>query len=151
MKHSKQKIYKISDLRSFHLAVPVHDLEFNRKFYTNVLGCTTDRESDRWIDYNFFGHQLVTHLDLNYISNVITNLVDGDQVPSRHFGIVLKKSDWKDLARKLQKSGIEFIIGPRTRFKGKTGEQSTSFIMDPSGNALEFKAFADDEHIFRQG
>ncbi len=138
----------MSAIRPFHLAIPVHDLEIAREFYGDILGCSTGRESENWIDFNFFGHQLVTHLDKNMNISDSTNTVDGDRVPVPHFGIILKKKDWDTLAKKLSAANVEFIIEPRTRFKDNTGEQSTMFIKDPSGNALEFKSFQDDGHIF---
>ncbi|HIB60584.1 MAG TPA: glyoxalase [Candidatus Marinimicrobia bacterium] len=138
----------MSAIRPFHLAIPVHDLEIAREFYGDILGCSTGRESENWIDFNFFGHQLVTHLDKNMNISDSTNTVDGDRVPVPHFGIILKKKDWDTLAKKLSAANVDFIIEPRTRFKDNTGEQSTMFIKDPSGNALEFKSFQDDGHIF---
>ena len=138
----------MSAIRPFHLAIPVHDLEIAREFYGDILGCSTGRESENWIDFNFFGHQLVTHLDKNMNISDSTNTVDGNRVPVPHFGIILKKKDWDTLAHTLSFSNIDFIIEPRTRFKDNTGEQSTMFIKDPSGNALEFKSFHDDGHIF---
>ena len=140
----------MSAIRPFHLAILVHDLEKAREFYGGVLGCSTGRESENWIDFNFFGHQLVTHLDKNMNISDSTNTVDGDRVPVPHFGIILKRKDWYTLAHNLSSSNIDFIIEPRTRFKNNTGEQSTMFIKDPSGNALEFKSFHDDGHIFRK-
>ena len=138
----------MSAIRPFHLAIPVHDLEIAREFYGDILGCSTGRESENWIDFNFFGHQLVTHLDKSMNISDFTNKVDGDRVPVPHFGIILKKKDWDTLAKKLSAANVDFIIEPRTRFKDNTGEQSTMFIKDPSGNALEFKSFQDDGHIF---
>ena len=138
----------MSAIRPFHLAIPVHDLEIARELYGDILGCSTGRESENWIDFNFFGHQLVTHLDKNMQISDSTNTVDGDRVPLPHFGIILKKKDWDTLAHHLSSSNIDFIIEPRTRFKDNSGEQSTMFIKDPSGNALEFKSFHDDGHIF---
>jgi len=138
----------MSAIRPFHLAIPVHDLEIAREFYGDILGCSTGRESENWIDFNFFGHQLVTHLDKNMNISDSTNTVDGNRVPVPHFGIILKKKDWDTLAKKLSAANVDFIVEPRTRFKNNTGEQSTMFIKDPSGNALEFKSFQDDGHIF---
>lgn len=140
----------MSSLRPFHLAIPVHDLDQAHAFYAGVLGCTTGRETKRWIDFNFFGHQLVTHLDTSANANKFTNPVDGDKVPVPHFGVILKKKDWDILANKLSKAKVKFIIEPRTRFKGNAGEQSTLFIKDTSGNVLEFKSFQDDKEIFRK-
>ena len=138
----------MSAIRPFHLAILVHDLEKALEFYGGVLGCSTGRESENWIDFNFFGHQLVTHLDKSMNISDFTNTVDGDRVPVPHFGIILKKKNWDTLAKKLSAANVEFIIEPRTRFKDNAGEQSTMFIKDPSGNALEFKSFQDDDHIF---
>ena len=138
----------MSAIRPFHLAILVHDLEKALEFYGGVLGCSTGRESENWIDFNFFGHQLVTHLDKSMNISDFTNTVDGDRVPVPHFGIILKKKNWDTLAKKLSAANVEFIIEPRTRFKDNTGEQSTMFMKDPSGNALEFKSFQDDGHIF---
>ena len=138
----------MSAIRPFHLAIPVHDLEIAREFYGGVLGCSTGRESENWIDFNFFGHQLVTHLDKSMNISDFTNTVDGDRVPVPHFGIILKKKNWDTLAKKLSAANVEFIIEPRTRFRDDSGEQSTMFMKDPSGNALEFKSFQDDGHIF---
>ena len=138
----------MSAIRPFHLAIPVHDLEIAREFYGDILGCSTGRESENWIDFNFFGHQLVTHLDKNMNISDSTNTVDGNRVPVPHFGIILKKKDWDTLAKKLSAANVDFIVEPRTRFKDNTGEQSTMFIKDPSGNALEFKSFQEDGHIF---
>ena len=138
----------MSAIRPFHLAIPVHDLEIAREFYGDILGCSTGRESENWIDFNFFGHQLVTHLDKSMNISDFTNTVDGDRVPVPHFGIILKKKNWDTLAKKLSAANVDFIVEPRTRFKDNTGEQSTMFIKDPSGNALEFKSFQDDGHIF---
>lgn len=136
----------MSDL-PFHLAFPVVDLESARKFYADLLGCAVGRESDRWIDFNFFGHQITAHL-VEQTDAAGTNPVDGDCVPVRHFGVILDVAAWNELADRLSAGGIEFLIPPRTRFKGQTGEQSTMFVRDPSGNALEFKAFADRAAIF---
>ena len=140
---------KDTQLRPFHLAIPVTDIETTRKFYVDVLQCSVGRESDRWIDFNFFGHQLTSHLVLNTEDSVASNNVDEEAVPVRHFGIILEWKDWQDLADKLKVTQVEFIIEPTIRFKGKTGEQATMFIKDPSGNVLEFKSFRDDEKIFK--
>ena len=137
-------------LRPFHLAIPVHNLDLAREFYSDILGCTTGRESKKWIDFDFFGHQLVTHLSTKKRVSDIVNIVDGDRVPVPHFGIILEKKDWDTLAKKLSATNIKFIIEPRTRFKGKAGEQSTMFIKDLSGNVLEFKSFQNDTDIFKR-
>ncbi|MGH9455466.1 MAG: VOC family protein, partial [Terriglobia bacterium] len=131
----------------FHLAFPVRDLEEARRFYAGLLGCPTGRESDRWIDFDFFGHQIVAHLAPPE-HDVVTNPVDGENVPVRHFGVILEWDQWHTLAEKLKAAGIKFIIEPGIRFKGQVGEQATMFFKDPSGNALEFKAFRDPAHIF---
>jgi extradiol dioxygenase family protein len=131
----------------FHLAFPVRDLEEARSFYGGLLGCPEGRCSDHWVDFNLMGHQIVAHL-AQIEADTPTNPVDGKQVPVRHFGVLLEPADWQALADKLIAAGTEFIIAPHTRFKGEVGEQSTMFFLDPSGNALEFKAFADDSMVF---
>ena len=140
----------IKNLRPFHLAFPVLDLEEARDFYVNTLGCSIGRESDQWIDFNLYGHQIVAHLRPNEIKNESRNQVDGDEVPVRHFGVILENNEWQKLVDRLKTKGEDFLIEPRVRFEGKSGEQHTLFILDPSGNALEFKSFADDDHIFRR-
>jgi extradiol dioxygenase family protein len=137
-----------TSLRPFHLAFPVGDLDAARRFYTEVLGCGIGRTSERWIDFDFFGHQITAHLVSAAKGATADNAVDGDQVPVRHFGVVLTRSDWDALAVRLRGLGTEFLIQPRVRFRGKPGEQATLFIRDPSGNAIEFKAFPDDAAIF---
>lgn len=132
----------------FHLAFPVHDLEAAREFYGGVLGCSEGRSSERWIDFDLFGHQIVAHLAPNAARNGATNGVDGDEVPIPHFGVILSPDEWRTLADRVTAAGIEFIIEPHTRFAGQTGEQSTMFFLDPSGNALEFKGFADLDQVF---
>lgn len=131
----------------FHLAFPVRDLEEARRFYAGLLGCPTGRESERWIDFNFFGHQIVTHLAPPE-AGAVTNPVDGEDVPVRHFGVILEWDQWEALADRLRKSNVRFIIEPCIRFKGKVGEQATMFFKDPSGNALEFKSFRDPSQVF---
>ena len=138
----------MATLRPFHLAIPVCDLDSTRVFYVEALGCSVGRASERWIDFNFFGHQLSAHVSPENLSPSRTNPVDGEDVPVRHFGIVLDWDDWQTLAERLKKKGITFLIGPTLRFKGSVGEQATMFILDPSGNALEFKAFKDDQQLF---
>ena len=140
----------MSTLSPFHLAFPVGDLSDARRFYLDTLGCTEGRSADDWVDFNFYGHQIVAHLEPGYSGNVAANEVDGDAVPVRHFGIVLGMEHWHTLAEKLKSSGVEFIIEPHVRFEGKPGEQATMFIRDPSGNALEFKAFADMSQLFKK-
>lgn len=131
----------------FHLAFPVRDLEEARRFYAGLLGCATGRESDRWIDFNFFGHQIVAHL-APAERDAATNPVDGEDVPVRHFGVILEWNQWQALADKLKESGVKFLIEPGIRFQGQVGEQATMFFKDPSGNALEFKAFRDVSTVF---
>ena len=133
----------------FHLAVPVHDLEAAREFYGDLLGCPEGRSADTWVDFDLFGHQFVAHLvSTRAPRDVITNTVDGDGVPVPHFGVLLSPAGWRDLADRLRAADTAFVIEPRTRFAGEVGEQSTMFLLDPSGNALEFKAFADDRQVF---
>ena len=137
------------EIRPFHLAIPVNDLAKARLFYGNKLGCSEGRSSSHWIDFDFFGHQLVCHLDEGGRDRGhIQNAVDGDSVPVPHFGVILTMADWKSLRDRLNAATTEFVIEPRIRFAGKPGEQATMFFTDPSGNALEFKAFDDDRRIF---
>jgi extradiol dioxygenase family protein len=139
-------------LKPFHLAFPVHDLDAARDFYTGVLGCAQGRSSDHWIDFDLFGHQIVAHLAPTAGTAAPTpaaiNAVDGHDVPIPHFGVVLDMQAWRSLADKVRASGVPFVIEPYIRFKGKPGEQATMFFRDPSGNALEFKAFGDPTSIF---
>jgi len=133
----------------FHLALPVTDLDRTPAFYENILGCTRGRESSRWVDLDFFGHQLVLHrVAPEQHPAAATNPVDGDQVPAAHFGPVLDWANWEALAERLRDHEVEFLIEPRVRFQGKPGEQGTFFVRDPSGNALEFKAFRDIGMLF---
>ena len=132
----------------FHLAFPVHSLAAAREFYGELLGCPEGRSSDAWVDFNFYGHQIVAHLAPDEIGHRQTSEVDGDSVPVRHFGAVLSMAQWQAAADKLQNAGIQFIIEPHVRFKGEVGEQATMFFLDPSGNALEFKSFDDPEQTF---
>jgi len=132
-------------LRPFHLAIPVSDIEIAKDFYGSKLGFSEGRSDDHWIDYNFFGHQLVCHIGE---SSTFSNDVDGKEVPIPHFGIVLEWEDFDDFSEKIRSNGINFIIEPYIRFKGLPGEQKTMFFMDPFGNALEFKSFKDDKQIF---
>ncbi|MEO0332373.1 MAG: VOC family protein [Bacteroidota bacterium] len=132
----------------FHLAFPVSDLVDTRKFYEDLLGCSVGRTSERWIDFNFYGHQISAHLKPEEVLKAQTNEVDGDQVPVRHFGAILDMKTWESLAERLKGVGIDFIIQPHVRFKGEVGEQATMFFLDPSGNALEFKAFQNQSQIF---
>ena len=135
-------------LRPFHLAFPVHDLAAARAFYGGLLGCGEGRSSDQWIDFDLYGHQIVAHLDPAARPVALANPVDGHHVPVPHFGVVLAMADWQSLADRLTAAGVRFGIAPHIRFKGQVGEQATMFFSDPSGNALEFKAFADDALLF---
>ena len=135
-------------IRPFHLAFPVDDLAAARRFYSGVLGCREGRHSDHWIDFDLFGHQIVAHLDPAAGRARHANQVDGKAVPVPHFGVVLTMADWQALADRLSAAGTDFVIDPHIRFKGEIGEQATMFFHDPSGNALEFKAFGDDAMIF---
>ncbi len=132
----------------FHLAFPVSSLIETRDFYEGLLGCSVGRTSERWIDFNFFGHQITAHLKPEETRQARANEVDGEQVPVRHFGAILRWEQWEALADKLQQEGIIFTIQPHVRFKGEVGEQATMFFQDPSGNALEFKSFKDPSRIF---
>lgn len=137
-----------TDLRPFHLAFPVHDLATAREFYGTFLGCPEGRSSKTWIDFNLFGHQIVTHLDPAANAVALTNPVDGENVPVPHFGVVLTMDEWEQLGARLKDHDLSFVIEPTVRFRGEVGEQATMFFMDPSGNALEFKAFTDDDQLF---
>ena len=128
-------------LTPFHLAVPVHDIAAARKFYGGILGCPEGRSATEWVDFNLYGHQFVCHLNPNLKPSVHHNPVDGHDVPVPHFGVVLDMDEWTALAERLESNGIKFVIPPHIRFKGEAGEQATMFLYDPSGNALEFKAF----------
>jgi len=134
----------------FHLAFPVRDLASTRAFYGELLGCREGRSAERWVDFDFFGHQLSAHLS-EAATAVPTNEVDEDDVPVRHFGVVLSMERWRALAARLGAAGTAFLIEPRIRFAGEIGEQATFFVRDPSGNALEFKAFADPARLFASG
>ncbi|WP_404371617.1 VOC family protein [Sphingomonas sp. MMS24-J45] len=134
--------------RPFHLAFPVHDLAAARAFYGGMLGCPEGRSADAWIDFDLFGHQIVAHLDPAAKPVAVTNPVDGDAVPVPHFGVVLTMDDWRALSDRLKAAGTRFVIEPHVRFVDQPGEQATMFFCDPSGNALEFKAFADDAMLF---
>lgn len=135
-------------LSPFHVAFPVHDIALARKFYGDVLGCPEGRSADDWVDFNFYGHQIVAHLAPGETGQAQRNAVDGHGVPVRHFGIILPMADWQIAADRLKSSGIEFIIEPYIRFNGEPGEQATMFFLDPSGNALEMKSFADINNLF---
>lgn len=131
----------------FHLAAPIRDKEEARRFYADILGCTVGREADRWIDFDFFGHQLSLHV-CEEEETLATNKVDGKDVPVRHFGAVLPWEDWHALKDKLVSIGTDFVIAPYIRFEGETGEQATMFFYDPSRNALEFKSFKDPAQLY---
>jgi len=132
----------------FHLAFPVHDLEAARGFYGGVLGCPEGRSSPEWIDFNFYGHQIVAHLAPQECGSAATSAVDGHGVPVRHFGIVLSIPQWEQMAQRLRAANTEFVIEPYVRFKGEVGEQATMFFHDPSGNAIEIKAFKNMASLF---
>ena len=136
------------DIPRFHLAFPVRDLAEARAFYGGLLGCPEGRSSDEWVDFDFHGHQIVAHLAPGETGGAATNAVDGHEVPVRHFGVILTLPQWEALAERLTAAGTRFVIEPNVRFKGQPGEQATMFFLDPSGNALEFKAFADDSMVF---
>ena len=137
------------NIRPFHLAIPVNDIPANRMFYRDILGCTEGRSSDHWVDFDFFGHQLVIHLKEKDVSGKNdSNPVDGKEVPIPHFGVVLDMDTFRLLSEKIKSNNIPFIIEPYLRFEGETGEQATMFFKDPSGNALEFKAFKNIDQLF---
>lgn len=133
---------------AFHLAFPVADLSATEQFYAGLLGCGIGRRAEKWIDFNFFGHQISAHLRPEETGLAKRNEVDGDDVPVRHFGAILAWDDWQALADRLRKAGTTFIIEPHIRFRGQVGEQATMFFLDPSGNALEFKSFKDMSQVF---
>lgn len=133
---------------SFHLAFPVDDLAKARAFYGELLGCPEGRSSPEWVDFNFYGHQIVAHLAPGEVGHRSTSAVDGDNVPVRHFGAILEMDEWQVLADKLVRAGTRFVIEPHIRFKGQVGEQATMFFLDPCGNALEFKSFQDMSQVF---
>ncbi len=132
----------------FHLAFPVRDNAEARGFYGGLLGCAEGRSSEAWVDFDFYGHQVVAHLSPDECGLAATGQVDGDAVPVRHFGAILAMDVWEALAARLTGAGTRFIIEPHVRFKGEVGEQATMFFLDPSGNALEFKSFADMSQVF---
>lgn len=134
----------------FHLAFPVRDIAEARAFYGQLLGCPEGRSADTWVDFNFYGHQIVAHLQPRAREFDGSNPVDGHDVPVPHFGVILSMTDWHQLAARVREAGIKFVIEPYLRFQGQPGEQATMFFLDPSGNALEFKAFADQSQIFRR-
>lgn len=135
-------------LPPFHLAFPVHDLGSARAFYGGLLGCPEGRSSEEWIDFDFFGHQIVAHLDAGMAPGRHRNPVDGHDVPVPHFGAVLDLAAWEAMAGRLKAAGVDFVIEPTIRFRGQPGEQATMFFLDPSGNALEIKAMADPANLF---
>lgn len=135
-------------MQPFHLAFPVSDIAVARAFYGDLLGCPEGRSSAEWVDFDFYGHQIVAHLAPDEVGHKSTSGVDGEQVPVRHFGVILEIPQWQALADKLRAVGTKFVIEPYVRFKGEVGEQYTMFFLDPCGNALEFKAFADKSMIF---
>ena len=134
--------------RPFHLAFPVHDIAAARRFYGGLMGCPEGRSADSWVDFDLYGHQIVAHLAPGQSSDAAANPVDGHDVPVPHFGVVLSMPEWEALAERLKAAGVRFGIEPHVRFKGEVGEQATMFFRDPSGNALEFKAFADQSRLF---
>ncbi len=136
------------ELRPFHLAFPVDDLAAARRFYGELLGCPEGRSADHWIDFNLFGHQIVAHHAPGAVRARASNPVDGEDVPVPHFGVVLDMADWRALASRLEDAGTQFVIAPGVRFAGEPGEQATMFLLDPAGNALEFKAMADPAKLF---
>ena len=135
-------------LPPFHLAFPVEDLAGARRFYGELLGCPEGRSAHEWVDFDLYGHQIVAHVAPDMAARRETNRVDGDNVPVPHFGIVLAMDEWKSLAERLESAGVEFVISPTIRFEGQPGEQATMFFLDPSGNALEFKAMRDPANLF---
>ena len=132
----------------FHLAFPVDDLAEARRFYGELLGCPEGRSSERWIDFDLRGHQIVAHFAPEAVRTRASNPVDGQEVPVPHFGLVLAMDEWRELAERLQAAGTDFVIAPTVRFAGEPGEQATMFLLDPAGNALEFKAMADPAKLF---
>jgi len=132
----------------FHLAFPVHDLQQARAFYGDLLGCREGRSSEHWVDFDFYGHQVVAHLSAAEAHAPATNQVDCKAVPVRHFGVVLPWNEWHQLADRLRQAGARFVIEPGIRFAGQVGEQATMFLLDPSGNAIEFKTFRDLNRLF---
>ena len=140
----------MTSYRRFHLAFPVNDLNTTKNFYENVLECKVGRESENWIDFNLYGHQIVAHLAPEECNDVNSNIVDEDQIPCRHFGVILDWNEWKELSNKLDLYGIKYLINPKIRFKNRSGEQGTFFIKDPSGNIIEFKTFKKESDVFKK-
>lgn len=139
----------MKSIRPFHVAFPVTNITATRKFFEEILDCKIGRSSDRWIDFDLYGHQISAHLTDQPIQEPPANEVDGKKVPIKHFGVILDWEQWHQLAQRLEKHAVSFIINPHIRFEGQVGEQATMFFLDPSGNALEFKAFKDDASIFK--
>lgn len=135
-------------LTPFHIAFPVDDLEAARHFYGTVLGCPEGRSAARWIDFDLFGHQIVAHFKPKVSNENYANPVDGHDVPVPHFGVVLTMARWREFAVRLKSQGVKFVIEPYIRFQGEVGEQATMFLLDPAGNALEFKGFDDFSSLF---
>jgi hypothetical protein len=145
------RVQILKTIQPFHLAIPVTDVREARRFYGEIFGCEEGRSAETWVDFNFFGHQLVIHykpFDGTPANSKHYNQVDGHDVPVPHFGVVLSWEDWESLERRLSSANIAFLIKPYIRFKGQVGEQATMFLLDPSGNALEFKAFRDNDQLF---
>lgn len=140
--------WSVADRPRFHLAFPVDDLSAARAFYEGVLGAGVGRTSERWIDFSFWDHQITAHLVSPGSTAQATNEVDRDDVPVRHFGVILPWADWQALSERLARASVPFLLGPRIRFEGEIGEQATLFVQDPAGNALEFKAFRDPDRVF---
>ena len=138
----------MTNLPPFHLAFPVDDLAAARAFYGELIGCPEGRSAEHWVDFDLYGHQIVAHFAPDALRKRSTNPVDGDHVPVPHFGLVLPMERWRALAAKLEGAGVEFVIPPTVRFAGEPGEQATMFLLDPAGNALEFKAMADPANLF---
>ena len=139
----------MKSMRPFHLAFPVYDIQKTIDWYVSYLNCSVGRKSKRWVDFNFYGHQISAHLIDKKNKKDKINLVDGKKIPSRHFGIILEMNDWKNLVTYLNEKKVNYVIKPNIRFKGQIGEQATFFIKDPSNNVLEFKAFQNDNKIFK--
>ena len=135
--------------KRFHLAFPVKDINTTKDFYRKILDCNVGRESESWVDFNLYGHQIVAHLSPEECNDVDTNNVDGDQIPCRHFGVILEWYEWEELSKKLKMNNVSFLISPKIRFESKPGEQGTFFIQDPSENVIEFKTFKNDSHVFK--
>tara|TARA_A100001234_G_scaffold132746_1_gene116461 strand:- start:19 stop:444 length:426 start_codon:yes stop_codon:yes gene_type:complete len=136
--------------KRFHLAFPVNDLNTTRIFYEKIIGCKVGRESEYWIDFNLYGHQIVAHLAPDECNYAQTNLVDGEQVSCRHFGVILDWKEWEELSKKFNMLDIKYLSYPKIRFKNKSGEQGTFFIQDPSGNVIEFKTFKNQSDVFKK-